>query len=223
MTENFLYRAVMISLAVHTALLCVLYFNRITSADYNALRRNHVEISYNPVHKRPVDIKEHPIKPSQHLDLSNNQKFFSDGTIPVSLMKEKQALPFEMFNESKPQRMSVMELSHKISIMPIKSEKINNPVYAAYKDMVRDRIKERVYANYDKMEAGSVYLTFLVDSHGLLIQARIIPEKTNASQHLQDLALQSIREASPFPPFLKGMSLSEYSFNLEVRYQVSND
>ena len=40
--------------------------------------RIRVEISYKPIHKRAVDIREYPIRPAQQLDLSNNQKFFSD-------------------------------------------------------------------------------------------------------------------------------------------------
>ena len=63
-------------------------------------------------------------------------------------------LPFGMLYERKPEHMRTMELSHRVSITPIKSEKINNPVYAAYNEMVRDRIKEKVYENYDRMEKG---------------------------------------------------------------------
>jgi hypothetical protein len=140
----------------------------------------------------------------------------------VGLVKERPTLPFGMFYERKPERMRVMELSHRVSIVPIKSEKINNPVYAAYNEMVRDRIKEKVYANYDRMESGSVYLTFLLDEHGVLKVAKIISEKTDASAHLQGISMRSLREASPFPAFLKGMDLTEYSFNIEIQYQVSD-
>ena len=73
------------------------------------------------------------------------------------------------------------------------------------------------------MERGSVYLTFLLDDHGVLKAARIIPEKTDASEHLQEIALRSLRDASPFPPFLKGMNLTEYPFNIEIQYHVSDD
>ena len=97
-----------------------------------------------------------------------------------------------------------MELSRRISIAPIESEKINNPVYAAYSEMVRSRIKEKVYQNYDKIERGSVYLTFLLDNRGVLVVAKIIPEKTDASSHLQEISLRSLREASPFSRFFKG-------------------
>ena len=190
---------------------------------YKALRENRVEISYRSMHKKFVDIREHPIKLAQHLDLSNNQRFFGDGTIPVSLVKERPMLPMGMFYERRPEHMRSMELNRRVSITPIRSTKINNPVYAAYNEMVRDRIRDKVYENYDKMERGSVYLTFLVDQHGVLLAAKIIPEKTDASAHLQEIAMRSLREAAPFPPFLNGMNLTEYPFNIEIQYQVSGD
>ena len=223
MTENFLFKAIFISFAAHTAILCFAYFGKVNDPHLKAARQNQVEISYRPTHKRRLDIREYPIRLAQHLDLSNNQKLFSDeGTIPVSLGQEKPMLPFGMLFERKPEHMSNMELSRRVSIMPITSEKINNPVYAAYNEMVRDRIKEKVYENYDKMEMGTVYLTFLLDNHGVLKAAQIIPEKTNASEHLQEIAMKSLRDASPFPAFLKGMNLWEYPFNIEIQYQVSD-
>ena len=143
MTENFLFKALFISLAAHTAVLCVTYFSRINDPHYKAIRQNRVEISYKPAHKKAADIREYPIKTAQHLDLSNNPEFFSDGTIPVSLVKERPTLPFGMFYERKPEHMRTMELSHRVSIMPIKSEKINNPVYAAYNEMVRTALRKK--------------------------------------------------------------------------------
>ena len=222
MTENFLFKALFISLAAHTAVLCVTYFIRLNDPHYKAIHENRIEISYKSVHRPPVDIREYPIRPVQRLDLSSNPKFFSNGAIPVSVVKERPMMPIGMFYERQPEAMRPMELSHRVSIMPIRSEKINNPVYAAYNEMVRDRIKERVYANFDKMEGGSVYLTFLLDDHGILRAAKIIAGKTDASVHLQEIALRSLQEASPFPPFLKGMNLTEYPFNIEIQYQVSD-
>ena len=222
MTENFLFKAIFISLAAHTAVLWVAYIGRLNDPHYRVIRQNQVEISYKHVHKKAAVNREYPIKMAQHLDLNNSPKFFPEGTIPVNLVKERPMLPMGMFYERKPENMKTMELSRRISIMPITSEKINNPVYAAYNEMVRDRIKERVYENYDKMEGGSVYLTFLLDEHGVLKASQIIPEKTTASVHLQELSLRSLREAGPFPPFLKGMNLSEYPFNIEIQYEVSD-
>ena len=223
MTENFFFKALFISLAAHTAILGVTYFSRMNDAQYKAAAQNRIEISYKPVHKKAADIREYPIRPAQDLDLSPHQNFLSDGTIPASLARERPALPFGMFYERKPERMRTMEVSRRVFIAPIKSKKINNPVYAAYNEMVRDRIKEKVYENYDRIERGSVYLTFLLDEHGVLKVAKIISEKTDASGHLQEISIRSLREAGPFPPFLKGMNLTEYPFNIEVQYQVSDD
>ncbi len=130
--------------------------------------------------------------------------------------------PLSMFDESAAGRMHTMELSRRVSIMPIVSAKINNPVYAAYNEMVRERIKQKVYENYDKIESGTVYLTFLLDNNGMLKASRIVSEKTTASEHLQELSLKSLREASPFPRFLKGMNLSEYPFNIEIQYEIND-
>jgi len=223
MTENFIFKAIFISLAAHTAILCMAYFGKMNAPQHKGVVENRVEISYHPMQHRPIDIHSYPIKPAQRLDLSNDERFLSDGTVPVSLVKDKPDLPFGMLFERKPEHMRNMELNHKISIMPMSSEKINNPVYAAYNQIVHDRIEERANANYDKMQAGTVFLTFVVDAQGNLEDARIVPEKTDAPEHLQEIALKSLKEASPFPPFLKGMNLTEYPFNIEIQYQVNDD
>lgn len=210
-------------MAAHTAVLCVTYFSRINDPQYKAMRQKHVEISYNPAYKRPVDIREYPIRPAQRLDFRTNPKLLSNGSIGVSLVKDRQNLPFGMLFERKPDHMQAMELSHKMFMTPINSEKINNPVYAAYQNMVRDRIKQKIYMNADRMESGSVELTFLIGADGELKDAKIIPEKTNASEHLQGIAMRSLQEASPFPAFLKGMNQPEYPLSIEVQYQVSDD
>ncbi len=223
MSENFFWGALLLSLTIHTSILWGTYLLKAKDLHYKAMGPNHVEISYKSFHHhRAVDIREYPIRPAQQLDLSNNPRLFSaDGTIPISLVKEKQMLPFGMLYERKSERHSSLQLSRRISIAPIESEKINNPVYAAYSEMVRSRIKEKVYQNYDKIERGSVYLTFILDNRGVLVVAKIIPEKTDASSHLQEISLRSLREASPFSSFFKGMTLPEYTFNIEIEYQVS--
>ena len=223
MSEDFFWGALLISLTIHTSVLWGTYLFKENDPHYRAMRPRHVEISYEPFHRRAVDIREYPIRPAQQLDLSNSTKLFSnDGAIPISLVKGKQTLPFGMQYERKPEGLHTMQLSRRVSIRPIASEKINNPAYAAYSEMVRSRIKEKVYQNYDKMERGEVYLTFILDDHGVLKVSKIIPEKTNASSHLQEISLQSLQEASPFPSFLRGMTLPEYTFNIEIQYQVSD-
>lgn len=225
MTENFIIKAMVFSLAAHAAVLWVAYFNKITDPHYKAIHQSRVEITYRNIHRRSADIREHPIKPSQSLDLSNTQKLFGNDGIPVGLVKESMMMPFGM-DKVKPQHMRDMELSHKIVLKPVISEKINNPVYTVYRDMVRDRLKEKVdeiaRQRYNKLEEGHVFIAFVLDNQGAIKEAHIIPEKTDASEHLQSLVQDSLREANPFAPFMKGMSLSEYPLEIEIDFQVND-
>jgi hypothetical protein len=62
---------------------------------------------------------------------------------------------------------------------------MNSPIYTSYQDRIRESIKERVYANYSKLDRGKVYLTFIISSDGSLKAYQIIDDKTNASQNLR--------------------------------------
>ena len=219
MFNHFFPKALFISLAVHTVFMCGSLWRHEPKAGY--LRKNHgVEIMYRPqVSKKIPDTREHPAKPVQPLDLKNALMNPSDGTIPLKLGKEEGLAKNFMMVERKPEQIRSTHMESRISVTPIKSEKINNPAYAAYNEMIRSRIENKVYENYRKMEAGTVYLTFIIDSNGELKGARIIEEKTHASQNLKDTSLKSL-QASQFPPFLKGMTLPEYTFNIEIQYQV---
>ena len=219
MSENFIWKALFISLTIHTVVMCVSFW-KIQDPRQKINRQKRVEISYKPRQKKQADIQERPIKPTQQLDLQKDNLMPQSGGVPINLVKEKQMLPANMMYERKPERSRSLQGTRRVSITPIKSEKINNPAYAAYNEMVRSRIEAKVYQNYDKIETGTVYLTFMVDSKGTLMAAQVIQEKTNASDHLQEISLNSLKQASPFPGFLNGMTLPEYTFNIEVQYQV---
>lgn len=219
MLDNFLPKALFISLTLHTVFICSSLLWQIPHSR-QAARDRGVEIAYKPTGPKKPDVRERPIKPSQRLDLKNVSMAPSDGTIPLKLAKERQPLTRNfMMYERKPEHIRSAPISHRVSITPISSEKINNPAYAAYNEMVRSRIEEKVYENYRKMEAGTVYLTFVLSSDGTLKASQIIDDKSHASQNLKDISIQSLHD-SRFPPFLKGMTLPEYTFNIEIQYQV---
>jgi len=222
MFDNFLPKAFFISLAVHTVFLCSSLFHPLLPPHKS--RSQGVEISYKPQpEQKKVDVRERPIKPSQRLDLKSTPLSSSEGTIPLKLAKEqRETLNNFMAYERKPEQIRSVPMAHRVSITPIRSDKINNPAYAAYNEMVRSRIEVKVYENYRKMEAGSVYLTFIIASDGSLKAAQVINEKTSATDNLKYISLKSLRD-SQFPPFLKGMTLPEYSFNIEVQYKVQDE
>ncbi len=183
-------------------------------------RDKSVEISYRPPNPQKLDITQHTIKPAQKLDLQNSL-LASNDTIGVKMNKDGQGLKNLAMYERKPTQMRSVQASH-VTVTPITSEKINNPIYTSYQDRIRESIKERVYANYSRLDRGKVYLTFIITSDGSLKDYLVIDEKTKASQNLRYISTKSLKEAR-FPPFLKGMTLPEYTFNIEIEYQVSEE
>jgi len=68
-------------------------------------------------------------------------------------------------------------------------------------------------------KSGRVYLTFVLSSGGMLKQLQIIDSKTSANEYLRNVALKSIKESSPFPPFPIGFDYPEFTFNLLISFQ----
>ena len=225
MIENFLPRAFFISLTVHTLLVCGGYFLKYPDL-HKTVRPKGVEITYRPPPQagpRVPDLKQRSVKPSQQMDLKNSSVIPVQGTVPVKLTKPDQGLPRNFTMDGRrPRIIRSIQASYRVSMTHIKSEKINNPAYAAYNEMVRSRIEEKVYANFSKMEGGTVYLTFVLASDGTLKASQIIEAKSRATKNLQDISMKSLKQAQ-FPPFLKGMTLPEYTFNIEIQYQINDE
>jgi hypothetical protein len=125
-------------------------------------------------------------------------------------------------NNKQPAKVSKIHVERKITVPPLNSEKINNPIYLNYYQIVRNRIKERAYENYSQYEAGEVYLTFVLLSDGSLKELKLIEEKTSANQYLRDVGVKSIQDASPFPPFPRDLRYPELSFNVVISFEVKN-
>lgn len=118
-----------------------------------------------------------------------------------------------------------LDVGKKITLSPFKAEKITNPQYLTYTSdmyaaMSRD-IKRRAYAyvHHPDYENGEVYLTFVLASSGMLQRIKIIEDKTFANAYLRDVALRSIRESNPFPPFPEGFDYPEFTFHLLISFQ----
>ncbi|HQP10664.1 MAG TPA: hypothetical protein PKV41_04700 [Candidatus Omnitrophota bacterium] len=123
------------------------------------------------------------------------------------------------------EKVITMDLGKKITLPPLTTEKINNPKYLTYNDDMRDMISRNIkqraytYVNHPDFQAGEVYLTFILASEGALKAVKIIEDKTRANDYLRDVALRSIKESNPFPPFPKGFDYPEFTFNLLITFQ----
>jgi len=120
-------------------------------------------------------------------------------------------------NLSKPDIISVKKI---IQLTPIEITKIKNPVYMHYYQTIREKIKRCAYQNYNRSDTGQVYLTFVVLANGVLADVHIIEEKTKANSYLKEIALRSIRDASPFPTFPKELDYEQLTFNVIISFEI---
>ncbi len=177
-----------------------------------------VEVSLKVLPSTTAHSSQRAVEPMQALDVTSRAT--GPKTIPVKLLKSTDGIRPMLMAKSTPKPLRIDNAPRRVMIRPVSSEAMNNPAYAAYNEIVRSRIEQKIYDNYDKSQMGNVYLTFIVDSKGELTASQVIESKTTADRHLQSISLTSLRQAAPFPPFIKGMNLPEYSFNIEVQYQL---
>ncbi len=229
MTENKIFSyALVLSLIIHAVLLSRFPFQhpRLLKETIRP-----IELIYQPVkaviHKQETKVgarRAVPLLPSTDSRMSSSK-------IPLGahvqngppLIKETGTLPSQwQLEKSQSVRIDTHSIGRKISVPELKSEKINNPIYLDYYQIVRNKIKERAYRNYSRLDAGEVYLTFVLASDGSLKQIKLVDEKTSAGAYLKDVGLKSIRDSSPFPSFPRDLAYPELSFNVVISFEVKN-
>jgi hypothetical protein len=144
---------------------------------------------------------------------------------PVDAQELKEASHYfkpDEAREKRPLTAQQFSAQKKITVPPVKSEKMKNPVYNNYYQVVREKIRHRAYTNYSRYETGEVYLTFIVTSDGNLQGVKLMEEKTRADNYLREVALKSIRDSAPFPAFPANLLFPELSFNVVIAFEVSN-
>lgn len=117
-------------------------------------------------------------------------------------------------------RPDIIAVKKKITLPPINIDKINNPSYISYYQIVREKIRRAAYQNYTRSETGEVYLSFIISVDGYLKELRLLEEKPSPSPYLRDIALRSVKDASPFPKFPKELDYPQLSFNVVISFEI---
>jgi len=117
-------------------------------------------------------------------------------------------------------KLDIIPIKKKITLPPIDMDKINNPSYISYYQIVREKIRRAAYQNYTRAETGEVYLSFIIASNGYLKDVRLIEEKSFSTDYLKEIAVKSIRDASPFPNFPKELDYPHLSFNVVISFEI---
>lgn len=134
--------------------------------------------------------------------------------------QQKMAFTKPTFIKPEITKPDVIAIKKKITLPPIDMNKINNPSYISYYQTVREKVKRAAYYNYNRAESGEVYVSFIVTSGGFLKDVRLIEERSSPNPYLRDIALRSIKDASPFPNFPKDLDYPNLSFNVIISFEI---
>ena len=92
--------------------------------------------------------------------------------------------------------------------------------YINYYTLIREKIRRRLKDKYRSYYSeGDAYLIFFLRSDGSLISAGVDPDMSTRDRILLDTAIQSVKEAAPFAPFPKAITLQQMSFTLTVSFK----
>lgn len=201
----------------------VILFQNINLPSFSTKQKEEkLEIRYIEQPKKPKEAPK-PIRPKKELlsvkrppppfiDIDKENTFKKDKKVglPDSAPLIKPAF-------TKP---DIIEIKKEITLPPVDIDKIKNTSYLSYYQIVREKIKRTAYQNYTRTEVGEVYLTFVISKDGYLRDIRLIEDKSSSNPFLRDIALRSIKQASPFPNFPKELDYLQLSFNVIISFEI---
>ena len=114
----------------------------------------------------------------------------------------------------------VIAIKKKITLPAVGVNKNTNPSYISYYQLVREKIRRCAYYNYSHTETGEAFVTFVISSDGYLKDVRLVEDKSSPSAYLKEIALRSVRDASPFPNFPKDLDYPSLSFNVIISFEI---
>lgn len=92
--------------------------------------------------------------------------------------------------------------------------------YVNYYQLIREKIRQRLKANYSYYrKEGDIHLIFNLNSEGELLDASIDQATSASNSTLREIALSSLKEASPFPSFPKALSLPRMTFEVIISFR----
>ncbi|MCX5687166.1 MAG: hypothetical protein NTV71_00730 [Candidatus Omnitrophica bacterium] len=108
----------------------------------------------------------------------------------------------------------------------VNNEKDNGrkATYISYYRSVREKIRYYADKNYIKegsASQGEIFLSFVVTSGGELLHIMIIDARSAEDLLLRNLAINSIRDASPFSAFPQGMNHDQITFNVVISFELN--
>ncbi|MFC1594439.1 energy transducer TonB [Candidatus Omnitrophota bacterium] len=208
----------LISLLIH----CVIFITLPKfSEDLLKKSLHQLEITYHQFQVNPKLLEERVIKKDEAVFKRQELAIVKQDTFLTKLMQKKDFLKNAFKVRQKPLVVNPSMKDKKIVIPELKS-KIKSPAYRSYYQTIREKIRDLAYLHYVRYGEGEVYLSFILVENGDVKQIKIFEDKSIDDFYLKDVAVKSIKEAAPFPPFPDQLEYPELSFNVIISFEVDN-
>jgi len=228
MGDRFFKYALLISLGVHVGTILYLSLDKL---EILMKPLKHIEVTYQAIEqKKQVKTAEEaePIKAVKQEEALKKIEILSKEPSDLPYMGEKLRDISKLsdkfrFGKKQIPKIKTVDMSRKITVPLIKSEKITNQKYLTYNESIRQKIRQYAYrhVNHPDFQQGEVYLTFVLASNGMLQDLQIVNARTQASNYLRTSSLRSIKESNPFPPFPSDLKYPELTFNVVISFEVN--
>ena len=98
--------------------------------------------------------------------------------------------------------------------------KLQDPVFATYYQSIREKIRKAAKRRYEgKRDSGDVSIGFTLFSNGRLKEVSVFRQTSQMISNLRTVAVQSLVDAAPFPPFPARFERGELSFLVVLTFE----
>lgn len=216
LANNSLRIAFLISFTLHALILLQLPHLKVLSREKPLPR---LEVTYLKVQEIKPQRTSSKVRPPK---ASRQRIVTKDTSMQVKLVNKKNSSAAIKEEPKKKllEKSAPVEQVEKIEIPP-ELPKEDEELYINYYQSVRGRIREFVINNYPRFVAyGEICLHFTLLSTGKLRELTIVGERSSPNNLLQKIAKKSVRQASPFNAFPKGLNQDELSFSVIISFEL---
>jgi protein TonB len=191
-------KAILLSLAFHAAFLAPLWRHENTREPVKKETLvDYVVIKEPEKPKEPIEDKALNIPETPKVELKPKVETAPAPDAPVSRTEDDRDSPREMAEKQ----------------ARIKTTKDYIGYYQLLREKIRSNVKRRYRSYYGE---GEVRMNFVLNSGGKLTESAIDETASSKDRTLKEIALSSLREASPFPKFPGALSLPRMSFDVTI-------
>jgi TonB family protein len=212
---------IILSAFIHIAILCPWPFCRLIPKQEISFRK--IELAYfRTGHIKDVLIKDTSAATSiDKEDGKENAKTIELEKIKIDLEENSELKVDQKRDVAKDAVSETYKTSQNEKIDNLNTASGDRITHENYCLRVREKIKSILEKNARHfMREGNIYVKFIIKKDGTLKNLTLCKSSHKNIRPLEEIAIESIKEASPFPSFHDGMKEEELPFNLPIRFTL---